>query len=277
MDNYSFTYTKKDLLHDIQGSQIIPYQLNDDLNTELILPKNTKFILDIPEYFNNTSLSNEHIQQIAESIKKDSVLIGDFIAVQCVEENDTIYLIDGHHRKEALNILTIAQLENIKIKLTLYHVDRIDSDKTYKLFCNINNVKPHAVTKRYTHDAREIVDKLQKQHQGFYKGLVKSRSNTSKVNKPRININIFINDVENYLKKKRMYNIEAIVAKLILYNDSIERKQYHTIFMYDSNKYISSSKKDKYIKLKNQMKYDYNGFYMSTPYGENWKYDKLFV
>lgn len=278
MDNYAFTYTRKNLIQDIhQGSQIIPYQLNNELNTEIILPKNSKFIIDIPEYFNNTSLSDDHINQLSESIIKDSVLIGDFIAVQCVEEDDDIYLIDGHHRKAALTKLTAPQLENVKIKLTLYHVDKIESDLTYKLFCNINNVKPHAVNKRYTHDAREIVDKLQKQHQGFYKGLVKSRSNNSKVNKPRININSFINNVENYLRKKKKYNIEDIIANLISYNDSIEKKKYHTIFMYDINKNISLSQKEKYVKLKTQMKDVYNGFYMSTPYGENWIYDKLFA
>lgn len=271
--NINYSYTRDDLLNDIPDIQIIPYRLSNDLHSEIILPNSSAFIENIPEYFKNTKLNESHINSITESIIKDNIIIGDFSAVQCREENNRIYLIDGHHRKEALSKLTINQLDNIKIKLMLYHVDKIDSDKTYSLFCKINNVKPHALIKRYTHDAREVVHRLQQQHRGFYKGLVKARSNTSIVNKPRININIFINDVEEYLKKKKIYNIEDIVSKIISYNNNIEKKQYHTIYMYDPHKYIDPVKKCRYIKLKKQMKDDYSGFYMSTPYGENWKYN----
>lgn len=265
MDNI-IMYTRSELLNDISRVQIIDYPVSDKLKAQIILPAKSTVILDIPEYFNNPELKDDHITQLVEGLRKDNELVGEFILVQCTEQNDAIYLIDGHHRKQAFHRLTIDEVEKLKIRFVLYYVDKIESDLTYNLFCKINNVKPQSIIKKYHSDARYIIKQLKEKHTGFKYGLVEPRINCSTVNLPKLNINNFLIEVESYLKKRKIYNIDHIVNIFIKFNDSLINRQYHTLFCYPRGK--NKGLKHSYETKKEKMRA--LNFFMSSPLGLNW-------
>ena len=270
--NSNNNYTRTQFINDIPRAQIIDYHISENLRTQLILPEKSTVVLDIPEYFNNPQLKDEHIIQLVDGLRKDNELVGEFILVQCTEQNDSIYLIDGHHRKQAFHRMTIDEVEKLKIRFILYFVDTIDSDKTYDLFCKINNVKPQSIIKRYHNDARSIIKKLQLQHSGFKNGIVQPRKNCTNVYLPKINENNFLIEIESYLKKRKLYDIDKIVNTFINFNDSLNSRQYHTLFCCQrgknkNRKYSYETKKEKMRTL---------NFFMASPIGLNWMNEQEF-
>lgn len=270
--NVNNIYNRSSLLNDIPRAQIIDYPISDKLKAQFILPESATVVLDIPEYFNNPKLKDDHITQLVDSLRKDNELVGEFILVQCTEQNDAIYLIDGHHRKQAFHRMTIEEVEKLKVRFVLYFVDTIESDFTYDLFCKINNVKPQSIIKRFHSDARYIVKKLQEQHTGFKNGLIEPRRNCSNVNSPKLNINNFLIEVESYLKKRKIYNVDSLVEVFIKFNDSLRLRQYHTLFCYQLGKNIN--KRHMYEKKKEKM--CGINFFMASPLGLNWMNEQEF-
>jgi hypothetical protein len=237
---------------------------------EVITPVTSLFLKNINDFVYNNTLNEEHINCIYNNLLKDEDknIIGNFTVVQCDEEDNKLYLLDGHHRKEALkkimyNNQDIVYIDNILIEIKLYHVNKINSDLTFELYEKINNVKPYQIKLKEDY-VREIMSKLE-EYEPFNKCLKMYQDNTRIGNFPNYNKNIFINKLNISLLSMSNIDTNKIVCKLIEFNESCCKLDIYKLF--NVNKQNLNINKDITIKYNKVKKCN---FYLRTPFGENW-------
>lgn len=242
---------------------------------EVIQPVTSKFIENIHDFVFNNKIDDKHVDNIYNEIlqDEDKIIIGCFSVIQCDEEDNKLYLIDGHHRRQALlKILNNNQdsiyIDSISIEIKLYHVEKLNSDKTFNLYKKINNVKPYMI-KTNEDVIREIIDKLVN-YTNFNKCLKICADNKIKCNFPYVNRNEFISLLSHILKDRIDINSNEIINNIINFNDYCKTLNVCELFQIDYTKY------DKY-KISYDKKYDkvkkLNCF-LKTPYGEkNWHFN----
>ena len=129
-----YTYNREKFNYHIHGVNYIkPSQKYG--NIETIHPITSLFIKNIHDYHFNNEIIESHVNNIYTKILNDDdrIIIGSFTVIQCYDDNNNLYLIDGHHRKEALIRIMNDNKDNIYIdseespcgsKITCKHCQR---------------------------------------------------------------------------------------------------------------------------------------------------------
>ncbi len=119
-----------------------------------------KFIKSIQPWTYNQPLKKSHIKKIKMELEREPFLMGVFTVIQL--DNDRLFLIDGHHRTEALRQLDQEGFERkIEIQVHCYQGDTIDSQSTSGLFHKINNTKPFKMGPLVTDVVIRIINYLE--------------------------------------------------------------------------------------------------------------------
>ena len=116
-----------------------------------------------PWTFNNP-LDEKHVKSIKEQLIETPALMGVFTIIKL--SNNQLYLLDGHHRHQALKLLFEENLveEPIEIEVHCYETDTIDSPSTMNLFKKLNNTKPFSVDIRIQVLTLRIIDFMEKNY-----------------------------------------------------------------------------------------------------------------
>jgi len=137
--------------------------------TIYLFPDSRNFIEKIHPWTYNNPLHLEHINSIKMQLKQKPVLTGVFTIVHL--DNQRIYLLDGHHRHQAL--LELYQQgdidSSIEIVVHCYRSDTINSRKTINLFQNLNNTKPFDIRHRVTESTIMVINYIEKTYPGIIK------------------------------------------------------------------------------------------------------------
>lgn len=119
-----------------------------------------EFITSIKPWTFNQPLKRKHIQKIKMELEKEPFLMGVFTVIQL--KNDRLFLLDGHHRAQALCELYDNGFEHkIGIEVHCYQGDYINSKSTSSLFQKINNTKPFRMGPLVTDIVIRIINYLE--------------------------------------------------------------------------------------------------------------------
>lgn len=273
MEIENYTYTRDKLNYHIQSIQYSKPSVNYGL-IELIHPVTSLFIKNIADYEFNNEINLDHVNKIYKGIMEDEdkMIIGHFSVVQC-EDDNKLYLIDGHHRKQALLKIMNENsdnvyLDSIYIEVKIYHVKTLKCDATYKLYERINNVKPYMI-KTLDDTIRYIMDKLEG-YTHFYKGFKTYSNNNAKGSFPYYNKNKFINQLKKKLELKTDINADIIVEHIINFNKHCNTLSITELFKitqvkYNNNKTLYDKKYERMLNIGTDI-----GFFLRSPYGELW-------
>jgi hypothetical protein len=243
-------------------------------NIETIHPVTSLFIKNIHDYHFNNYVIEEHVNDIYTKILNDDdkIIIGNFTVIQCYDDNNNLYLIDGHHRKEALiRIMNENQdsvyIDSIYIEVKLYHVSTKDSKEVNELYEKINNVKPYML-KNKDDIVRDIMSRLNC-NTAFNKGLREYQTNTVAGCFPYYNKNKFINILRQKLEKMDCIDVEKIVNDITTFNNHCASLSKCKLFSISEDTYIKK-KKEYDTKFSKMLNIGPDGFYLRSKYGENW-------
>jgi hypothetical protein len=126
------------------------------------------FVENIKSYTFNNELNEPHILDIYNKINKPKAhfIDGVFSVINCNETNE-LYLIDGHHRLEALKEMmttsctkTCNKLNQFDITIHLYETDNVDSQNTLNLYHRLNNLKPYDINKNNDKTRQLVVSRI---------------------------------------------------------------------------------------------------------------------
>ena len=203
------------------------------------------FIKNIRLFINNNPLDRKHVENIKDNLRKDNNLVGIFTTVQFA--NDTIMLIDGHHRITALREL---QSEGNKIisPLDIHNYKCISetSEDTMLLFEKVNNTKPFRtdveIIKTVMHVIQKISDKFPKL---FSKA--KKRANFPKLHEKTFSDLLYLK-----MKKINMYD-DVLILKILLSFNNKNINMSKEKFLKDIKQSKNYEKiKDRYEKFKSE-------------------------
>jgi hypothetical protein len=143
------------------------YELKDQYGIHF--PRISNFINNVKPYCYNNILNKEHVKQLIKTFKKNNKpLYGIFVTGTDQEGN--IYLLDGHHRFEALKMV-YGKNRSIKqnIQVHNYMIDEIHSKRTREIFNRINRVKPFNNDEELFRHVHNIVSKIRSKYPGCIK------------------------------------------------------------------------------------------------------------
>lgn len=186
-------------------------------HTSYFIKNGKEFILSVKPWTFNNPLNGEHIRKIYEQLKEDSYLTGVF-SVVCLND-ESIVLIDGHHRHQALiELLQDGYEEDIPLEVHCYPSDTIESEKTVSLFTKLNNTKPFRADPEIVVLTIEIIKKLK---EVFPK-------NIKSVSKRVIYTNILEKDLSDLLQKKlksiRNPREDKIYDQILTFNEEYKSR-----------------------------------------------------
>ena len=103
-------------------------------------------------------------------------------------EDGRIYLLDGHHRQQAMLILYEEEDFDVPIEITVhcYKSDTINSSRTSSLFHKLNNTKPFSVGPVVTITVIQIIDYLETHYPGMIRD-TSTRANYPNIHKKTLN------------------------------------------------------------------------------------------
>ena len=86
-------------------------------------------------------------------------------------DNKNIFLLDGHHRHQALvELYNAGDLDHsLEIIVHCYRSDKINSNRTVKLFHNLNHTKPYSIAPPVLETTILVIDFLEKTYPGIIK------------------------------------------------------------------------------------------------------------
>jgi hypothetical protein len=271
-DNLCINYFYNRELFNIFYHEILfKYPYNEKYGSvEVIKPITSIFIRKISDYYFNNTINQDHVESIYNNIIENNktIIYNPFKVIQCTDEDNKLYLIDGHHRKEALykimNNNKHIDIDNININIEIYYVKTKDCIEAHELFKEINNTKPYSIK---TNDdiILNIIYILEK-NAAFNKGLKTYTNNITnyKGNFPYYSKNYFINQLRDIFKNKTDINPQLIADKIIKFNENCAKLKTSILF---NN--VNSSNYEKF-KKKKQKCINNNGFYLKTDYGSKW-------
>ena len=212
-------------------------------------PEVSKFITKVKKNPYNNKLNREHKKQLTTAYKKNKPVHGVFYTG--TDKYGHIYLLEGHHRFEALKLSHKKKPNNEPvIQVHNYMIDTINSARTRELFNIFNKVKPFFNDEELTRHVHSIIIKLQQK----YPGCFKEGDNTQK---PHISIPKLKEALEKYIKDNDInphdINDDDFVDKIDEKNDDLADKTLKQL-------------KEKYCKRLTDNQYDKmnkKNFYMS--------------
>lgn len=248
------------------NKKLINCSLCKQHNYSIYVPDNTfDFIDNIKYYLFNNKLNNDHINEIYNAIKNNPQIDGVFSVVYC-NETDELFLIDGHHRLEALkklitedNTSTDNRLNQFDITIHLYKTDNITSKNTLKLYHRLNTVKPFNIDKTIYNNRQLIISNLINIYPNCFKTKRKHE-----VRKPYIDIDKFSEKLISKLEKDLNLDYEIIVKYIYNINKKLSKKSKTELyFNYKDSNETEKQKFTKYFNTANT-----KNFYLGTPLGQ---------
>tara|TARA_B100000963_G_C22518672_1_gene621955 strand:- start:122 stop:922 length:801 start_codon:yes stop_codon:yes gene_type:complete len=175
------------------------------------------FIDNIITWTYNNPLDINHVKSIKKQVMESPFLTGVFSVVKL--QNDKVYLIDGHHRHQALKELyTEGKLEeDIPLEIHCYESDTIKSDNTLELFYKLNHTKPFKVGEEITIMTIRIIDYIEEKHPGIIRDI--SRKRFPFIRKKTLN-----DSIQNRLKITKDFSYDRIIYRIEKENTSYQKK-----------------------------------------------------
>lgn len=195
-------------------------------NIKIISVSDCKELIEyIHEYSFNSPLNRSHIGNLKNDISKNNIIPMTLSLIH--EKNDTLVLLDGHHRKSAIKELYDEGFnKNIPLIIHLYDIDSRNSDEAFELFRKLNNIKPFKTKIDMVKICSEIIQDLS----GYYPNLFKEANREKGINRPHIHKNKFNDHLHKLLlENEDEYSIDKnqIVRKIIEYNNSLKSVSAH--------------------------------------------------
>lgn len=215
----------------------------------------SNFINNVQSYCYNNSLNKDHIKQLIKTFKKSGKpLYGIFVTG--TDQQGNIYLLDGHHRFEALKI---AYKKNRSLQHNIqvhnYMIDDIHSKKTREIFNRINRVKPFNNNEELFRHLHNIVSKIRSKYPGCIKD--------NQTQKPYVFMDDIVLGLRNYFKWSDIdindINDNEIFDKIVEKNEEMGYKDFGELSVYC--KKLTSKQYDRM---------DDRKFYLSVLEPEQW-------
>lgn len=176
-----------------------------------------EFIEKIITWTYNNPLDPNHVLAIKNQILEIPYLTGVFSVVKL--QNDKIYLIDGHHRHQALKELyEEGKLEeDIPMEIHCYDSDTIKSDKTLEIFYKLNHTKPFKVGEEITIMTIRIIDFIEEKYSGIIRDITRKRF-------PFIRKKTINDSIQKRLKETKDFSYDKITQRIELINIHYKKK-----------------------------------------------------
>lgn len=175
------------------------------------------FIENISTWTYNNPLNIKHVQEIKKQLKANPFLTGVFSMVKL--NNGYVYLIDGHHRHQALLELYEEGFihHNIHIEVHCYESDTITSSKTMSLFAKLNHTKPFKVEVPINILALRIINFMEQTFSGVVKDL--KRRSYPYIRKKELN-----DALQDRISETENFNYDMIVRNISRENGEYQSK-----------------------------------------------------
>lgn len=226
------------------------------------------FVENIKSYTFNNELNEPHILDIYNKINKSNAhfIDGVFSVIYCNETNK-LYLIDGHHRLEALKEMmttsctkTCNKLNQFDITIHLYETDNVDSQNTLNLYHRLNNLKPYDINKNNDKTRQLVVSRIIDYYPSCFK-VKKTRS----IQKPFLDKLEFSKSLINKIKNNPTIDYEVLFSDIVKINNNLKNKKISELYYeYDNSSNTEKKKINGYYN-----KAIANKFYLGTPLGIN--------
>lgn len=182
-----------------------------------LFPDCRMFLQSIQPWCFNQPINRDHIDNIKLEISNEPCLTGVFTVIQL--EDGKIYLLDGHHRQQAMLELYEEDFDvPIEITVHCYRSDTINSSGTTSLFHKLNNTKPFRVTNEVTITVIQIINYLE----STYPGMI--RDTSKRANYPNIHKNSLNECLYEHLNQMESINYSSIIRRLERINSNYKRR-----------------------------------------------------
>ena len=179
------------------------------------------FVNNIKIWSGQRDLNKDHINYLAQQLTKERYIMGTFTLVR--DENETVVLVNGHHRVRALKkILRLQPSFNCDIIIELYKTDRLESKRTLTLFKNSNtilNVKVEDMPNKY---ALSLLDKLTTRFDGIFR----DKDIEENCNRPYLHKRLLFSKLKQAFQKYDL-DEDSLFNAIIDINDKLRRKEYN--------------------------------------------------
>ena len=221
----------------------------DNKDYEIIKVNNIKEFMKIEKFMHNNPLNKEHVQILKKEIKenKSGVLKGPFAIIKF--KDNTIILMDGHHRVQALEELDEEdEIEDFEFFVEVNTLDIEHSqthDKVLEVFRRLNNIKPFNNNMSKTINNRNIMHKVEDKWEFLF-----SKTKEKKRNKfPYLNKEGFSQTLRTILDDIKNVDEELIFNKLVEHNRTLRKEP-----IVHLKKLYSKISDDEHIKKEKQLK-----------------------
>ena len=182
-----------------------------------LFPDCQKFLEKIKPWCFNQPTNRDHINNIKLEINNEPCLTGVFTVIQL--EDGKIYLLDGHHRQQAMIELYKEDFDvPIEITVHCYKSDTINSSRTSSLFHKLNNTKPFSVGPVVTITVIQIIDYLET----HYPGMI--RDTSTRANYPNIHKKTLNKCLYEHLNQMESIDFATIIHRLERLNRNYKRR-----------------------------------------------------
>jgi hypothetical protein len=193
----------------------------------------------------NRKLNKTHIEEIKNGIIEDEMLTSTIKLI--VDRNDDVYLLDGHHRYNALLSLNKKSKEafDMSLYIEVYNVNEHDDEEVVELFKKANNIKKMSLDDSPIIAISEALKKCVIK----FPDMFKDKQDDKSVYRPRVNRNIVYNAIRDS-KIISKYNLTSTdIFNIIVYINNLLSKKPKSFFGSD-------------VKATHYEKAQDNGFYL---------------
>ena len=207
------------------------------------------FVPEIKIWAQQRPINKEHLKTLVESVLSEKHFKGNMKILR--DKDGECRLIDGQHRYYALkNIMEKDSKFNIPLVLEVYETDYLESEKSIKIFKEVNNCLNMELSDLPNIQANNILCSLIERFPKIFVDVKEHK----RVNRPRINKRIFYRKLKEYFMDSSCN--EKDLLKQILEKNKIYGMRGRKGFQEITNQMYEKSKK--------------NGFYLGLEKNFNW-------
>lgn len=157
--------SKETITEYVLGSPFFSTTVLHGIRYEKFITRISKLIPNVSSWAYNRSIDEAHCKRIQEELltMKYPHLIGSFKIAKSSDEAQPMKLLDGHHRKSALeNILKIHPEFDMEVEVDVYYVNDVENcDKELReIFIRANNNRNVSIMDVPSIIAVEVIDKM---------------------------------------------------------------------------------------------------------------------
>jgi hypothetical protein len=207
----------------ILGTPIYSAKVLHGIQHEKFITRISKLIPNISSWAYNRSIDESHCKRIQEELvaMKHPHLIGSFKIAKSSDENQPMKLLDGHHRKYALETILKSNPEfDMEVEVDVYYVEDVENcDKELReIFIRANNNRNVSITDVPSIVAVEVIDKMIAK----WPNNIKTDDSKGAI-KPNITKRELYKNIKDTLEKDRLsgLNAEQIFTKIEAMNNKL--------------------------------------------------------